>query len=162
MTGLRVAMTTPPTRRLSSAHGQTLAGGGHLFARVNLTTPVRITRIRRSSSERFPQQTADTHTVAHTFIPRLCIIVRAWALITMAQTPPSVLTTCFRRPYEGESAAQGADLPNTFGVSRLSALSPGVRQGTLTTSAVKGQTLVHPRWCEMRRTPWPRPTTATA
>src|SRR4051794_4300632 len=49
-----------------------------------------------------------THTVAHTVIPRLCIV-------------------CTVRLEE--------DLPITLGVSRLTALSPSVRQGTLTTLA---------------------------
>ena len=75
--------------------------------------------IRGGSSERFHQlsgmvrplggiSSTATHTVAHTVIPSLCIV-------------------CSVRLEE--------DLPITLGVSRLTALSPSVRQGTLTTLA---------------------------
>src|SRR5262249_45573013 len=102
------------------------AGGSHLFARANLAEAVHKSPIRVSPPERFHRMTGTvrlawsgqwagqgisstaTHTVAHTVIPSLCIV-------------------CTVRLEE--------DLPITLGVSRLTALSPSVRQGTLTTLA---------------------------
>src|SRR5687768_1184246 len=99
MTGLRV-MPAP----WGPAHGGTLAGNGHPSARPNLSWRARKSPIRGGSPERFLHLTA-VRAVAHTVVPRLCIV-------------------CTVRLEE--------DLPITLGVSRLTALSPSVRQGTLT------------------------------